>query len=263
MEEIEMRVFIKTDMKGFPETETCYTAWQGFTELGFTPIFFREEAELIGCRPDDLIVGGVSTINRRLKSYGIGVPEYDYPEELGEYLGRRIWTDTLDNVLAKQNQWPLFVKPVRDKVFVGFVLRSEKDIPRLRQAKTDEPVLCSEVVSFRREWRAFIRYGMIRDVRPYRGDWNCQYDPEVIEQAVRHYINAPAGYAMDFGVTESGKTLLVEVNDGFALGSYGLDPVQYAKLLSARWCELVGVKDECDLYFEGADWKNKRHEEKR
>lgn len=254
-----MRVFIKADMRGFPETETDYTAWQGFVELGFQPIFFQNELELQECRPDDIVVGGVSIINRRLKSYGISVPEYDYPEELSEFLGRRIWTDTLDNVLAKQNQWPLFVKPVRDKVFVGFVLKSEKDIPRLRHAKTDEPVLCSEVVSFCREWRAFVRYGTIWDVRPYRGDWSCQYDPEVIEQAVKHYINAPAGYAMDFGVTESGKTLLVEVNDGFALGSYGVDPVQYAKLLSARWCELVSIKDECDLYFEGADWRNKRY----
>jgi hypothetical protein len=47
----------------------------------------------------------------------------------------------------------------------------------------------------------------------------------------------PAGYAMDFGLTEDGRTLLVEINDGFALGSYGLDPIQYAKLLSACWAE--------------------------
>ena len=31
-----MRVFIKTDMNGFPETETDYTAWQGFQELAGT-----------------------------------------------------------------------------------------------------------------------------------------------------------------------------------------------------------------------------------
>jgi len=44
---------------------------------------------------------------------------------------------------------------------------------------------------------------------------------------------------MDFGLTEDGRTLLVEINDGFALGSYGLDPIQYAKLLSACWADII------------------------
>ena len=96
-------------------------------------------------------------------------------------------------------------------------------------------------------------------MRPYRGDWHYHYDHSVLDYAVDNYRTDPAGYAMDFGVTDDGRTLLVEVNDGFALGCYGADPIQYAKLLSARWCELVGIHDECDVYFEGADWKkNKR-----
>ena len=161
----------------------------------------------------------------------------------------------MDAVLLDRRKWPVFVKPVKDKVFVGFLLRREKDIPRLREAKSDEPVLCSEPVEFVTEWRAFVRYGRVFDVRPYRGDWRYHYDSDVIDQTVRDYSTAPAGYAMDFDLTEDGRTLLVEINDGFALGCYGADPIQYAKLLSARWCELVEIHDECDLYFEGADWK--------
>lgn len=253
-----MRVFIKANREGFPETETEYTAWQGFQELGYKPVFFQEETEIQECRPDDLIVGGISIIKRRLAEWGIEVPEYDYPSELTEYLGRRIWTDTLDSVLSNNTKWPVFVKPVKDKVFVGFLLRSENDVPRLREAKKAEPVLCSEPVEFCTEWRAFVRYGRIFDVRPYRGDWKYHYDSNVLERAANDYLGAPAGYAMDFGVTEDGRTLLVEINDGFALGCYGADPIQYAKLLSARWCELVGIRDDCDVYYEGADWKKRR-----
>lgn len=84
------------------------------------------------------------------------------------------------------------------------------------------------------------------------------FDPEILEQAVKAFKSAPAGYAMDIGVTEKGQTLLVEINDGFALGCYGADPIQYARLLSARWCELVGIHDECDTYLEAVDWKKKR-----
>ena len=110
-------------------------------------------------------------------------------------------------------------------------------------------------MEFVAEWRAFVRYGRVVDVRGYRGDWRYHYDSEVVERAVGAFSSAPAGYAMDFGLTSDGRTLIVEINDGFGLGCYGLDPVEYAKLLSARWCELVGIHDECDVYHEGIDWK--------
>jgi hypothetical protein len=50
---------------------------------------------------------------------------------------------------------------------------------------------------------------------------------------------APAGYGIDFGVLSTGETALVEVNEGYGLGSYGLDDAAYADLIIARWCELV------------------------
>lgn len=53
------------------------------------------------------------------------------------------------------------------------------------------------------------------------------------------FSDAPNGYGIDFGVTDDGRTLLIEVNDGYALGSYGMYYLDYAKLLSARWAELT------------------------
>lgn len=48
---------------------------------------------------------------------------------------------------------------------------------------------------------------------------------------------------MDFGVTEDGRTILIEVNDGYSLGAYGLEPTLYTRLLTARWAELNGTDD--------------------
>ena len=90
-----------------------------------------------------------------------------------------------------------------------------------------------------------MRYGHILSVRPYKGDWRKHYDYRVIENAVKEFTSAPAGYAIDFGLTDDGRTLLIEVNDGYALGCYGLFYIDYAKLLSARWAELTGTEDEC------------------
>ena len=99
-----------------------------------------------------------------------------------------------------------------------------------------------------------MRYGNVIGIHPYKGDWKVQFDPKKVEAMITTFKNAPAGYSLDIGVTDNGETVLVEINDGFALGNYGIDPVEYAKLLSARWCELVGISDECDRYYEKVDW---------
>ena len=62
---------------------------------------------------------------------------------------------------------------------------------------------------------------------------------------VRSYVDSPSAYSIDIGLTDIDETIIVEINDGYSLGSYGLDPLLYAKLLSARWAELTGTKDEC------------------
>ena len=102
--------------------------------------------------------------------------------------------------------------------------------------------------------RVFVRYGKILDVRPYKGDWRIHFDADIIESAVNEYKSAPAAYAIDFGVTDDGRTLLIEVNDGYALGSYGLFYPDSSKLLSARWAELTNTTDECDFMSERFDW---------
>lgn len=84
-------------------------------------------------------------------------------------------------------------------------------------------------------------------VQPYRGAWQAQFSAAVVESMVGAYGGAPRAYAFDIGVTTHGHTLLVEVNEGYAVGSYGLQPVLYAKFLSARWAELTGTDDACDF----------------
>lgn len=113
--------------------------------------------------------------------------------------------------------------------------------------REDTEIWCSEPVKFVAEWRCFVRYGEIIDVRKYGGDWRLKYDYKIIEQALEAYKSAPKAYAMDFGLTDNDRTLLVEVNDGYSLGSYGLLSLDYAKFLSARWAEITGTKDECDF----------------
>ena len=48
---------------------------------------------------------------------------------------------------------------------------------------------------------------------------------------------------MDWAVTRDGRTILVEVNDGFALGNDGVPGHQYTALIEARWRQLMGLED--------------------
>lgn len=238
-----MKVYIQCDRRGFPYDYNFFLAQKGFEECGVETVGFQSLDEIPKSEPADIVVGYVGIVRRRLAALGVTAPEMDYPEALAPYLGRKVWKSTANTVNASPEQWPVFMKSVADKRIAGIVIRSPKDLIGCGAWNGDQEVWCSDVVPFVTEWRCFVRYGRILDVRHYKGDWRRFLNPAVVERAVQDWAEAPAGYAMDFGLTEDGRTLLVEVNDGYALGAYGLFYVDYAKLLSARWAELTGTED--------------------
>lgn len=240
-----MKVYIQATAEYLPHNYNFFNAYQGFKEMGFETVMFHTLEELRTSEKEDVVVGYVGTVRQRLNDFGIVTPEMDYPDELKDFLGRKIWNVKLSQVTNSPEMWPVFVKPVEDKKFTGVVVRSPKDLIGCGTYGENPDAICSEVVNFKAEWRCFVRYGNILDVRPYKGDWRLHYDPSVIENALQSFSTAPKGYAMDFGLTDDGRTLMIEVNDGYALGCYGLLYVNYAKLLSARWAELTNTKDGC------------------
>lgn len=245
-----MKAYIQSDKNYIPHNDNFYRAYLAFKEMGIETVMFHTKEEMRTSNKEDIIIGYVGTVRERLHDFGIIAPEMDYPEELQKYLGRRVWESTIDTVNNSPEMWPVFVKSKVDKAFTGVVVNSPKDLINCGKYDSDQEAYCSEVVEFVTEWRCFVRYGRIIDVRHYKGDWRKHFDPEVIENCIKDYTTAPAGVAVDFGLTKDGRTLLIEVNDGYALGSYGLYYPDYAKLLSARWAELTETEDECDFMLE-------------
>lgn len=227
---------------------SAFSALLGFEEMGLDIVpFDPEELSNVSREASDIVVGGVGIVRSALRALGREVPEICYPKELDPFLGRRVWLSTINKVNTCVDDWPVFVKPVQSKLFTGRLVISPADLIGCGMFGEDVEVYCSDPVPLVAEWRCFVMRGKILDVRPYRGDWRVNFDPSIIESAVAAYSSAPAGYGMDFGVTEDGSTLLIEVNDGYSLGSYGLEYHAYARLLSARWAELAGVDDQCDF----------------
>ena len=241
-----MKVFIQSK-NNVPHNKNFYYAYDGFKEMGFEIIPFSSIDELKVANKEDIIVGYINIVRYRLSFLNIPIPEIDYPSELSSYLGRRIWKDKINHINNCPELWPVFVKPIEDKRFTGILVRSPKDLIGCGCWNEDIEIYCSSPVKFLAEWRCFVRYNKILDIRRYKGNWKHIPNYDLIEQVISEYTSAPNGYAIDFGLTESGDTLLIEVNDGYSLGSYGLFTIDYAKLLSARWAELTNTTDKCDF----------------
>lgn len=240
-----MKVYIQTDKSREFYNVNAYIAYEGFKNFGFEVEKFFDVDEIVDKNPEDIIVGGIGNVRKRIENLNILRPdkEIDYPEELLSFLKRKVWESTINEVYKKGN-WNIFVKPKTEtKLFTGKVVNNELDFVGLIFEDKDIEVLCSELVNFKTEWRCFIRYKEILDIRRYKGVWDMKIDVNTVRNAIEAYTTQPAAYALDFGVNENNETILVEVNDGHSLGTYGLSPSNYAKFLSARWSELTQTED--------------------
>ena len=241
-----MRAYIQ-GRYGQPATTSGYCAYLGFTDMGIETTIFSSIDELEQANREDIVVGGIGVVKARLRNIGVSCHEINYPEELQRFLGRRIWPSTIERVNNGLEPWPVFVKPVEGKRFTGCVVRGISDLVGKGCCGDNFSVICSDVLDIASEYRCFVRRGEILDVRRYRGRWDVAPDKNVITDAIASYATAPAGYAADFGVTKDGQTVLIEINDGYSLGSYGLWHDLYAQLLSARWSELTETPDPCNF----------------
>jgi hypothetical protein len=245
-----MRVFLHRDSDNEYLSINFAVAAQGFKEMGWELIGYQTVKSILPqFTREDILVDFVDESRQALKHLDIDPrPISTYPESLRRFLGRNIWTSTIDTIASNPELWPVFVKPRDDsKKFTGVLIRGPGDLMGCGDPAGDIPVWCSEPVHFLTEWRCFVRYGKILGVKLYKGNWRSHFDPRVVEEAVEGWSEKPCGCALDFGADEQGRTLLIEVNDGFALGAYGLSPLLYARLLSARWAEMTGAKDFCDF----------------
>ncbi|MFT9041384.1 ATP-grasp domain-containing protein [Schleiferilactobacillus harbinensis] len=71
------------------------------------------------------------------------------------------------------------------------------------------------------------------------GDYHSSFDATILNAAVAIWTGVPVAYSLDIGATQDGKNLIVEANDRYAFGSYGLSPYKYAAFLQARRQQLI------------------------
>lgn len=196
------------------------------------------------------VMGSAPSVHGAMKQLRIPVPApNDYPAALQPWLRRRVWRASLGAVeaaMADGTAAGVFAKPAdRLKTFTGRVFSHPGDLYFLGGASRRQAVWCSTLVRWRSEFRAYVIGAEVVALDHYSGDPALRPCERTIAEAVRAYHDsgeAPAGYGIDFGVLEDGRTALVEANDGYALGAYDTAAEPYAELLLARWAQLMATR---------------------
>lgn len=242
-----MKSYIRREKNNQFENFNFYIAYKGLKDLGAEIKYFSDIKEVSDNKPEDLIVSGIGDVRYILDKLGKKYPTLEYPESISkpEYLGRQIWKDILGNIMCNKEKMNVFIKPAAGgKLFTGTIIKNFRDFRNCVGVPENTKVWCSEIVNFISEYRCFIRYGKVIGVKHYSGDYFVVPDKKVLFNIIEDYKDAPNAYALDLGITDKGKTLLVEVNEGYSVGAYGLDSINYVKLLETRWAQLTNTEDE-------------------
>lgn len=241
-----MKVFIQREGEQFSNINYL-TAYLGFREFGYDVELFRwNEFDSLPITRETIISGGIPVVLKALRKLDCPTPFLPaVPDSVAEFAERSTWKATMSDVrnrFSDANAEPLFFKPLPHdtKLFNGTVARRFRDLIATAHLPAELPVLCSQVVDFVSEYRVFLLNREAIGCRHYKGDFRRYPDFRIVDAAVEKFTDCPMACAMDFGVTREGRTLLVEVNDGYSLGCYGLNEVRYAKMIEARWRELTG-----------------------
>jgi hypothetical protein len=206
--------------------------------------------------------------------YQLNIPDALRKEQ---YLGREIKFMTLGE-FKKETKLPVFVKPDEYiKRFSSGIIKNQTSKKELFEKDSagdpldeDQIVLTSDVVDMVSEYRCFMNWDSmtgkhkIIGIRHYQGDCTIFPDINSIKEMAEAYHNAPRAYGLDVAIIKKQvndsmtnllnsirkdrdmpekndyvyKTVLVECQDMWSIGAYGLDPVIYANLLKKRWYEI-------------------------
>lgn len=235
-----MKVFIQQNANKQWFNVNAYSAASHFEQMGWEIIPFQKIEDVSSDLSREYpVVGGIGNVLSALDVLGVKHPELiDIPECLLEFANRRVWESTLGEMKAESN-WPVFIKPLKNhKAFTGHVLKDFRDQFKTLGFPDEYPVLASEVVKFTSEYRCFVLNNEVLDMRRYAGRIDWLPDLNVVKDIVSKFKNSPVAYSVDVGDV-LGHTTLIEVNDSYSLGIYGLPAHLQVKMLVTRWKEIT------------------------
>jgi len=180
-----------------------------------------------------LFVGSVEFMNEVFNRVDISDPRVPMNSN------REHTISTLENAhLRVSKGGTLFIKPYKIKLFSGLVLDGCK-YSCLVNLPGDTKVMIYEVFDNPlSEWRIYIHRGKIEDARNYSGDVMLMPDKDYINSVIENCVDFPISYTIDIGILEK-ENIVVEFNDMWAIGNYGVPNDIYLRMIKDRYFEII------------------------
>ena len=133
-----------------------------------------------------------------------------------------------------------FIKPFQIKLFTGFIL-DQMVYSSIANIPDDLEVMVYKPFDYliESEWRCYINMGRIKDIRNYSGDPFITPNEDYIKSVIKDNPDFPISYTIDIGILENGENVVVEFNDMWAIGNYGIQNDTYLSLLRQRYFEII------------------------
>lgn len=225
----------------------CALAEFGCRQMKYQYKYFEDVSE-IKHDPNNIIVGSVEQSLKYLQLNNIMQPSAIDLLHFKQYLGRPVKlidSKELLSTYTKEN-YPIFAKPYdKIKAFDGTILTSDFDAHIVLQ-RVDCMLAVQPVMDILSEYRMYIHNRKILAVKSYLGDPLVFPDKTVLKEVAEYAFGflPYRSFCLDFAIIQENgwtKTVLLEPNDAWAIGNYGLEPYLYVNFLKDRWLQIMGT----------------------
>lgn len=236
-------IYIQSIQKGaqiIPHHFDASCAMYGAMDLGLDfKLVHYEQLEKYGTLvKNQLFVGSVEFMTEVFRQAGIS-PAPRLPENSNRISEKITLGEAKMRASAGEK---LFIKPVEIKLFTGFVLDASiysciKNLP------DDVPVLTYKPFDkkIRGEYRIYIHNHRMVDAHCYAGDFMAHPEYGTAQNIIEENKEKgfPCAYTMDIAIFWDSRTTVIEYNDMWAIGNYGMPNDTYVHMLMDRYFEIM------------------------
>lgn len=188
----------------------------------------------------NLFVGSVEFMTEVFKKINISLSDIKLPRNSNRDSQILTLREVRNRVKSGER---FFIKPlsVNLKSFTGFVI-DEMIYTSIANISNDTYIRVYEPFKspINSEWRVYVFNHKIADIRNYSGDlFNIpseKYIHSIIEENKKDF---PDTYVIDVGILENETNVVIEFNDMWAIGNYGISNDMYYRMLRQRYNDII------------------------
>ena len=214
-----------------------YLEFKGITYISLVGLKMGFEWRLHDVFKNDLFIGNVEFMKIIFEGLGLPKEKWTCPRNNESPFEIKRLRDVI-------NQKGIFIKPVEIKLFTGLVLDG-CNYPHLNELPQDTEVYVYDAwdqTKIQSEWRGYIHNGKLDDIRNYSGNPLIFPKLDSIQKQIEKNKkdNFPKTYTIDVAIMEGEENpRIIEYNDMWAIGNYGVPMNFYIKYLESRYFEIV------------------------